>query len=118
MKVLVMKFYAVKGELPDNSILEPDYKNAHAVGVMRLGSENLFFRAGLKTYALPYTEIKKCFRRVQEVPATPAEGAQEVPAEGTQAAPVEGAGAQEVPAAPVEGDQAALAAEPIAPVAP
>ena len=37
--------------------------------MLSLGTRNLFFRKGLKTYVLPYGEISRYFRRVLAVPA-------------------------------------------------
>ena len=63
-----MKFYPLtKGEV--TSSLAEDYKNARAIGVIRLGKETLYFKAKLKVYYIPYSEIRHCFRRVQQVPA-------------------------------------------------
>ena len=46
-----------------------EYRAGHRVGVLSLGTRNLFFRKGLKTYVLPYGEISRYFRRVLAVPA-------------------------------------------------
>ena len=64
-----MHFLPVRGTLPDDVALTEAYKAGHAVGVLRVGSEHLFFRVGLKNYAVPYAEITRCFRRVMQVPA-------------------------------------------------
>ena len=64
-----MKFHKVLNELPDVNILSEEYKNSREIGVMRIGQDHLFFRAGLRTYAINYSDVKNCFRRVQEVPA-------------------------------------------------
>ena len=34
-----------------------------------MGELRLFFRVGLKTYFLPYREVRRCFRRVELIPA-------------------------------------------------
>ena len=36
---------------------------------MRTGSSNLFFRAGLRHYVIPFSEITGLFRRINVVPA-------------------------------------------------
>ena len=36
---------------------------------MRAGAGHLFFRAKLKHYYIPYTQIYRCFRRIMAVPA-------------------------------------------------
>ena len=64
-----MHFLPVRGTLPDDAVLTDAYKAGHAVGVLRMGNDHLFFRAGLKYYAIPYTDITRCFRRVMQVPA-------------------------------------------------
>jgi len=63
-----MKFYPVTGSVETSSLTE-DYKNARAIGVIRLGQEVLYFRARMKVYYIPYGDIRHCFRRVQQVPA-------------------------------------------------
>ncbi len=66
-----MKFYPVTeekgtGSAPD---LEREYREAHSVGAVRVGETVLFVKARLKNYYIPYTDIRRCFRRVQLVPA-------------------------------------------------
>ena len=64
-----MRFLGMDGKAIDNASLETAYKSAHAVGVLRIADEGIFFRAGLKNYFLPYEGVRKCFRRVMNVPA-------------------------------------------------
>ena len=64
-----MKFYSVTSKELDRSQLEPEYKAAHEIGVMRIGENHLFFRKMLKVYAIPNDQIKRCYRRVMMVPA-------------------------------------------------
>ena len=60
-----MKLYTVSGQvIPD----EGEYRAARAVGNVRVGAEYLFFRAGLRVYAIAWGEIKRCYRRVMRVP--------------------------------------------------
>ena len=54
---------------PGDETLTKEYRAAHAVGVFRVGSDHLFFRAGLKYYAIPCAAVTRFFRRVQQVPA-------------------------------------------------
>jgi len=64
-----MKFYALTQAAPDPASLEAEYKAGHAIGVIRVGSSNFFFRAKRKVYFIPYADITRCFRRVMLVPA-------------------------------------------------
>ena len=67
-----MKFYSVvenTSEEKDSESLEKEYKEAREFGVVRVGAGHLFFRAKLKHYFIPYTQIYRCFRRVMAVPA-------------------------------------------------
>ena len=65
-----MKFFALtdSSEYDQNRLAEA-YKAARAFGVLRVGSDCLFFRARLKTWFIPYKDIHRCFRRVMLVPA-------------------------------------------------
>ena len=62
-----MKFYPVSSTEVDTSILETEYKSARQIGPIRLGDTCLIFRARMKTYYIPYGEVKNCFRRVMGV---------------------------------------------------
>ena len=66
-----MKFYSVldKGAFSDVSDLAADYKDGRAIGVVRIGKKNLFFRRMLKVYCIPFADIRRCYRRVVMVPA-------------------------------------------------
>ncbi len=48
--------------------LEPEYRSAEAWGKLHLGSTHLFFRSGLKTFAVEYSRVTRCYRRVMLVP--------------------------------------------------
>ena len=50
-------------------MLAEEYRQARAIGVVRAGAAHLFFRARTKVYAVPFTEIRHCYRRVMLVPA-------------------------------------------------
>lgn len=63
-----MKFYSATGKALPETGLAGEYKQARAIGVVRVGASHLFFRAGLRTYALPFEEIRRCYRRVMRVP--------------------------------------------------
>lgn len=63
-----MKFYPLTVE-KDTGGLAADYKSAREIGVVRLGEEHLYFRRARKVYYIPYSEIRRAFRRVMLVPA-------------------------------------------------
>ena len=64
-----MKFYDPKTRERSTGTVEEEYRSAREIGAVRIGTKNLFFRAGLKHYCIPYGEIRRCFRRVNSVPA-------------------------------------------------
>ena len=64
-----MKFYQAALSSIEDTVLETEYRSAHEIGVIRLGTSVLFFRVGFRHYYIPYHEIARCFRRVMEVPA-------------------------------------------------
>ena len=63
-----MTFYDAVTRMKTSENLEPEYKSAEAFGKLHLGSTHLFFRSGLKTYAVEYSLITRCYRRVMLVP--------------------------------------------------
>ena len=63
-----MKFYSLY-EYTDAPDLTEEYSSARRIGSLGIGTEHLFFRLRLKTYFIPYTDIKRCYRRVLLVPA-------------------------------------------------
>ena len=62
-----MKYYSVTGEVLFDAALGGEYRAARAFGVVRVGGAHLFFRAGMRTYAMPYGDIRRCYRRVMQV---------------------------------------------------
>ena len=65
-----MRFFSLTGgAAADRAALTSEYKTAHGFGSVRLGELHLFFRAGLRTYFIPYRDVHRCFRRVQLIPA-------------------------------------------------
>lgn len=64
-----MKFYPLTVEAENQNALAAEYKAAREIGKVRLGELHLFCRAGLKTYFIPYRDVRRCFRRVQLVAA-------------------------------------------------
>lgn len=64
-----MNFYPLASEAGSEAELASEYKTAREIGKVRLGELRLFMRAGLKTYYIPYKDVRRCFRRVQLIPA-------------------------------------------------
>lgn len=64
-----MKFYSMINGKPVKENYLADFDSAHEIGIIRVGTENLYFRRLRKIYFIPYTEISRCFRRVMMVPA-------------------------------------------------
>ncbi|MCR5108560.1 MAG: hypothetical protein K6B28_10415 [Lachnospiraceae bacterium] len=62
-----MGFYSVTGET-EKSILKDEYRNGDKIGLVTLGNTCLFFKSGWKKYYIPYSDIKRCFRRVHVLP--------------------------------------------------
>ena len=63
----IMKFHALKQERED-ALLKQEHSGARIIGNLRIGESVLFFRSGLKTYYVPFADVKRCFRRVLAVP--------------------------------------------------
>lgn len=64
-----MKFYAIEEPSEETMVLTQEYKNAHEIGVIRLGENFLFFKKGLKIYFIPYKNLARAYRRVLLIPA-------------------------------------------------
>ena len=64
-----MRFQPLASSVPETARLQEEYGQAREIGKLRLGGERLYFRAGLKTYYIPYGDIRRYFRRVMQVPA-------------------------------------------------
>ncbi len=64
-----MKFYPLTATQADASELQEDRNGAREIGRIGIGEKFFFFRHGLKTYYIPYGEIRRYFRRVQLIPA-------------------------------------------------
>ena len=76
----VMKFYSLLNA-SDRPDLSGEYAQARRIGNLAVGSEHLFFRYRLKTFFVPYADIRRCYRRVLLVPATMCCGKGELQAE-------------------------------------
>ncbi len=63
-----MKFHPAGASLEDGAQIKREYETARQIGTVRVGETLLFFRAGLKTYYIPYDAVRQCFRRVYQVP--------------------------------------------------
>ncbi len=64
-----MKFYSLTNDICDSKVLGPDYQRAREIGKLRIGDDGLYIKSGLRNYYIPYSRIKRCFRRVLLVPA-------------------------------------------------
>lgn len=64
-----MKFFPLVTEVDDAPSLTSEYNAAREIGKLRLGELRLFFRDRRKVYYIPYKDVRRCFRRVQLVPA-------------------------------------------------
>lgn len=65
-----MKFYSLEHtQTIEKQDMAQDYKQSREIGIVRLGKECLYFRRLRKVYYIPYTDIRRCFRRVMLVPA-------------------------------------------------
>ena len=64
-----MKFYPLTDSQAEAGLLESEYKTARQVGKLRLGELHIYFKSGIKTYYIPYRDVRRCFRRVESVPA-------------------------------------------------
>lgn len=63
-----MRFFPVTRELSTEP-MKQEYKDARAIGVIRIGEEMLYFRVKTRVYYVPYADIKHAFRRVNLVAA-------------------------------------------------
>ncbi len=63
-----MKFYPVINNL-DEKLLQEEYRSARGIGVVSIGATCLFFRRGLKTWYIPYSDITRFYKRIELVPA-------------------------------------------------
>ena len=64
-----MRFYPVINGQAEPQGLAEEYAASREIGVVRVGSTHLFFRARFKHWYIPYADITRCFRRVFLVPA-------------------------------------------------
>ena len=63
-----MKFHPAGASLEDSAQIKREYETARQIGTVRVAETLLFFRAGLKTYYIPFDGVRQCFRRVYQVP--------------------------------------------------
>jgi len=63
-----MKFHPAGASVEDGALIKREYETARQIGTVRVAETLLFFRAGLKTYYIPYDAVRQCFRRVYQVP--------------------------------------------------
>lgn len=63
-----MRLYTAEGQAVRDDAVSAEYRQSRAVGNVRAGAKHLFFRAGLRLYAVAWPEIARCYRRVMRVP--------------------------------------------------
>ena len=64
-----MKFYPLASVVEDRAALASEYRAAKPAGKLRLGELRLFCRAGLRTFYIPYRDVRRVFRRVERIAA-------------------------------------------------
>ena len=64
-----MKFYPLTTVTKEPEGLSEEYKAGRVIGKIHLGETHFFFRSMRKVFYIPYTEIRRYFRRVMMVPA-------------------------------------------------
>lgn len=53
----------------DTDLLNDEFRQAREIGKLGLGKNYLFFRDRFKVRYIPYADIRRYFRRIEEVPA-------------------------------------------------
>ena len=64
-----MRFYPLSAVTKEPEGLQEEYKAGREIGKIHLGETHFFFRSMYKVYYIPYTEMRRYFRRVMLVPA-------------------------------------------------
>lgn len=64
-----MKYYALNCAEAEKSVLDADHSGARQIGNVHLGKLYFYFRVRTRLYYLPYSQITRCFRRVELVSA-------------------------------------------------
>ena len=64
-----MRFEPLTASVRESASLKEEHDRARKIEKLRLGENHLFLRSGLKTYYIPYADIRRYFRRVMLVPA-------------------------------------------------
>ncbi len=64
-----MKFSPLTSPTEDAAALQSEYKASREIGNIRLGELHLFCRVRSTRYYIPYRDVRRCFRRVQLIPA-------------------------------------------------
>ncbi len=73
-----MKLYSMQQEATKDPDLLAEFENAREFGTVRAGERTFFFKVRLRTYYIPYTDIRRCFRRVFLIPAGAGKGKSEL----------------------------------------
>ena len=66
---LPVKYHPLNCAEADKTVLDSDRAGAREIGSVQLGKLYFYFRVRTRLYYLPYTQITRCFRRVELVPA-------------------------------------------------
>ena len=64
-----MKYHALNCAEAEKGVLDADHSAARQIGNIHLGKLYFYFRVRTRLYYLPYSQITRCFRRVELVPA-------------------------------------------------
>lgn len=64
-----MKFHPLNCAEAEKSVLDADHAGARQIGNAHLGKLFFYFRVRTRLYYLPYSQITRCFRRVELVQA-------------------------------------------------
>jgi len=63
-----MKFLPLTTTQKEADALSEEYKAAHQIGKVFLGTNTFFIKKGFKVYYIGFSEIHRAFRRVKAVP--------------------------------------------------
>lgn len=63
-----MRFCLLTDDTTEHTELAAEYAAARALGPLRLGSERLYLRRGLRTLCIPYSAVTRCRRRMIVMP--------------------------------------------------
>lgn len=64
-----MKFHPIEEAIEDTKFLAQDYKAAREIGLIKLGTDCVFFKKAFKVFYIKYSNLARAYRRVMLVPA-------------------------------------------------